>query len=145
MKGSGDALTNDQALSCGVGIMYFRILGPFDISVGNRIIELGSGRQRAILALLLLQRGHIVPMERVYEALGEEEAAGNGKGQVHTCVSALRRELRELGGDGLLSTSAAGYSINVPDESFDVADFERLVGRGNAVAADGRLADAVSD
>jgi DNA-binding SARP family transcriptional activator len=125
--------------------MYFRLLGAFDISVGNRIIELGSGRQRAILALLLLQRGQIVRMERVYEALWEDDPPATAKGQVHTCVSALRRELRELGGDGLLSTSAVGYFINVPDESFDVADFKRLVGRGNAVAADGRLADAVSD
>lgn len=125
--------------------MYFRLLGAFDISVGNRIIELGSGRQRAILALLLLQRGQIVRMERVYEALWEDDPPATAKGQVHTCVSALRRELRELGGDGLLSTSAVGYFINVPDESFDVADFERLAGRGKAVAADGRLEDAVSD
>ena len=125
--------------------MYFRLLGPFDISVGNRIVELGSGRQRAILALLLLQRGQIVRMERVYEALWEDDPPATAKGQVHTCVSALRRELRELCGDGLLSTSAVGYSINVPDESFDVADFKRLVGRGNAVAADGQLAEAVSD
>src|SRR5260370_12966000 len=100
MKGSGDALTNDQALSCGVGIMYFRILGPFDISVGNRIIELGSGRQRAILALLLLQRGQIVRMERVYEALWEDEPPATAKGQVHTCVSALRREVPGLRGGG---------------------------------------------
>lgn len=125
--------------------MYFRILGPFDISVGSKIIEFGSGRQRAILALLLLQRGQIVGMDRVYEALWEDDPPATAKGQVHTCVSALRRELRELGEDGLLSTSIAGYSINVPDESFDMADFERLASRGNAVAADGRLADAVRD
>src|SRR5271170_5585478 len=104
--------------------MYFRLLGAFDISVGNRIIELGSSRQRAILALLLLQRGQIVRMDRVYEALWEDDPPVTAKGQVHTCVSALRRELRELGGDGLLSTSTVGYFINVPDESFDVADFE---------------------
>jgi DNA-binding SARP family transcriptional activator len=145
MKGSGDALTNDQARDAELGFMYFRLLGPFDISVSDRIIELGSGRQRAILALLLLQRGQMVRTERVYEALWEDDPPATAKGQVHTCVSALRRELRELGGDGLLSTSTVGYSINVPDESFDVADFERLVGRGNAAAAAGRLADAVSD
>ena len=125
--------------------MYFRLLGACDISVGNRIIELGSGRQRSILALLLLQRGQIVRMERVYEALWDDDPPATAKGQVHTCVSALRRELRELGGDGLLSTSTAGYFIDVPNESFDVADFERLVGRGNAAAANGRLANAVGD
>lgn len=40
--------------------MYFLLPGPFDISVGSGIIEFGSGRQRAILALPLLQRGQIV-------------------------------------------------------------------------------------
>jgi DNA-binding SARP family transcriptional activator len=123
--------------------VYFRLLGPLDVCVGDRVIEFGSARQRAILALLLLRRGRIVPMDDIYEALWDGDPPATAKGQVHTCISALRRELRQLGADGLLRTSAAGYSIRIPDESLDVADFERLASSGSASAASGHLTDAV--
>lgn len=141
MRGIGCAL-NPPAHKQGSN-MYFRLLGPLDVHVGDRFIEFGSSRQRTILALLLLRRGRVVPMDRIYEALWDSDPPATAKGQVHTCISSLRRELRKLDFDGLFSTGTLGYSIKVPDESFDVADFERLAASGSACSAGGRLEDAV--
>jgi DNA-binding SARP family transcriptional activator len=35
----------------------FRILGPFEVCEGGRSLEIGAGKQRALLALLLLRAG----------------------------------------------------------------------------------------
>src|ERR1043166_9244432 len=70
--------------------MEFRILGPIQVSEGGRPLEVGAGKQRALLALLLLRAGEVVSTDRLIDALWEE----------HPPASALRRgRARARGGD----------------------------------------------
>jgi DNA-binding SARP family transcriptional activator/tetratricopeptide (TPR) repeat protein len=123
--------------------MDFRLLGPVDASIGGKSVEFSSGRQRKLLALLLFHQGQVVSLDRIIEALWDGEPPITAKGQVQTCVSGLRRQFRELGAGELISTAPTGYTINVPDRSLDVANFERLASDGTACAAEGRPEDAV--
>lgn len=125
--------------------MHFALLGPLEASIDGKDLTLGSNRQRVVLAMLLLHAGRVVPFDRIVDALWDEEPPATARGQVQTCVSALRKKLRDLGAGDLVSTSSAGYSINVSEGEVDVANFERLVERGRAAAAECRSQDAVRE
>ena len=49
--------------------MEIRILGPLEVSDDGRVVELGAGRQRALLALLALHAPEIVATDRLIEEL----------------------------------------------------------------------------
>lgn len=125
--------------------MRFSVLGPLDVVVGTKSLDLGSGRQRVVLTMLLLHSGRAVPLNRLVDALWDDNPPVTAKGQVQTCVSALRKQLKDLGADGLVSTGPAGYRIDVPEGSLDIANFESLAEQGRAAAAEQRTEDAVRD
>ena len=49
--------------------MEFRILGPLEVVADGRVLPLGRGRQRALLAILLLRPNQVVPTERLIDDL----------------------------------------------------------------------------
>jgi DNA-binding SARP family transcriptional activator len=48
--------------------MRFGILGPLELWDDGTEIQLGAGRQRALLALLLLHTDEVVPTDRLIDA-----------------------------------------------------------------------------
>src|SRR5579863_5779994 len=125
--------------------MRFALLGPLDVSIEEKHLELGSNRQRVVLAMLLLHDGRVVPFSRLVDALWDSEPPATATGQVQTCVSALRKQLRHLGAADLISTSSLGYCIELPDGALDITNFECLAERGRAAAAEQQPEDAVRD
>jgi DNA-binding SARP family transcriptional activator len=49
------------------GSVEFGILGPVEVSRSGRVVPLGGPRQRAVLALLLLEANRVVSMDRLAE------------------------------------------------------------------------------
>ena len=88
--------------------MEFRILGPLEVVEGDRVVALGSGKARALLAVLLLHANEVVPSERLIDELWGESAPATVAKSVQVYVSHLRRALRgggaENGADGRLVT-----------------------------------------
>ena len=105
-----------------------RILGPIDVRDGDRTIPLASGRQRALLALLILHANETVSTDRIVEELWGERSPQTAPKVVQNLVSQLRRAL----GDGLLVTDGPGYRLRLERGSLDVDRFEELLldGRG---------------
>ena len=58
-------------------------------------LEVGAGKQRALLALLLLSAGEVVSTDRLIDALWEERPPASALNSVHVYVSQLRKALRE--------------------------------------------------
>jgi DNA-binding SARP family transcriptional activator len=54
--------------------MQFRILGPLEVVDGDHAVALGGGRERAVLAVLLLHANAVVTRERLIEELWGESA-----------------------------------------------------------------------
>ena len=54
--------------------MEFRMLGPLEVLDGGREIAVGGGKQRALLAVLLLNANEVVPSERLIDELWGEAA-----------------------------------------------------------------------
>lgn len=103
--------------------MEFRILGPLEVRDGERTVELGAAKQRALLGVLLLHANELVSTPRLAEELWGEHPPATAEKLVQGYVHALRKRL----GPDVIVTQGPGYRIHVGDHEFDVVAFERLV------------------
>jgi YVTN family beta-propeller protein len=113
--------------------MEFRILGPLDVRDGERVVALGGGRQRALLALLLLHPNETLSSERLVDELWGERAPATAPKVIQNHVSTLRRVL----GDGRLVTRGSGYALLTESGELDAERFEGLVVEGRAALHSG--------
>ncbi len=104
----------------------FRILGPVEVFERGQPIEVGSGKQRALLVLLLLAGGEIVSTDRLIDALWGERPPASALNSIHVYVSQLRKAL----GNGYLQTRGRGYRLAFEPEQLDLGRFERLSAEG---------------
>ena len=123
----------------GLAKMDFRILGPLEVADNGRESAIAPGKQRALLAILLLHANEVVPSDRLIEELwGEQPPASAAKSlQVH--VSRLRRALegeRGNGADSVVITRGGGYLVRVEPGELDLERFERLLQEGSDALAE---------
>lgn len=84
----------------------FEVLGPLRALRGAAEVPLGPPRQRAVLAVLLLQEGRPMSFRALTEAVWGAEAPGQVRNLVQKYVSGLRRALAPPAADG--SAAAPG-------------------------------------
>ncbi|MGO1053517.1 BTAD domain-containing putative transcriptional regulator [Crossiella sp. CA198] len=104
----------------------FRLLGPLEVIIDGRPVEINASKHRIVLACLLLRAGRTVPVGDLVRELWPEGAGARAKATVQTYVSRLRRQL----GADLLHTEPAGYRLAVPPETLDVHRFRALLTEG---------------
>jgi DNA-binding SARP family transcriptional activator len=102
--------------------MEFRILGPLEVAENGRQVDLGGGKQRALLAILLLHANEVVSTDRLIDALWEEEPRETAQKALQVYVSQLRKAL----GRERLETRPPGYRLRVGEDELDLARFGRL-------------------
>nr|WP_225955092.1 BTAD domain-containing putative transcriptional regulator [Kibdelosporangium phytohabitans] len=103
-------------------------------------MPVGGPRQRALLAVLLLDAGRVVPVERLLDGLYGDQPPSGATAALQSQVSRLRRTLP----DGLIEFHPTGYRIAVDRESVDVHQFERLAEDGARALAHGDPARAAN-
>jgi DNA-binding SARP family transcriptional activator len=113
--------------------MEFRILGPLEVISDGRALELGGQKQRALLAMLLLDANRVVSRGWLIDALWEDTPPDTVKKVLQVYVSQLRRVL----GKERLQSRAPGYMLLVEPGELDLEAFERCHG-------DGRLQEALA-
>jgi DNA-binding SARP family transcriptional activator len=106
--------------------MEFRILGPLEVLAGGRALDLGGQKQRAVLAMLLLEANRVVATSRLIDAVWEDDPPETAAKAVQVYVSRLRKG---LGGDRL-ETRAPGYRLRVDDGELDADRVRRLADDG---------------
>src|SRR4051794_12028477 len=118
----------------GLTAMRYRILGPLEVSDGTGVVPLAQGRQRLLLAVLLVHANEAISNDRLIDALWGEEPPPTAARSLHNLVSSLRKSLP--GGD--LETRGHGYLLRVDDDQLDAAQFQTLAERGRAELTAGR-------
>jgi DNA-binding SARP family transcriptional activator len=116
----------------------FRLLGPLEVVRGGGPVALGGRRQRSALALLLLNAGRVVPVERLADDLYAGAAPATAVTQVQRQISDLRRLLPEA----RLETVSPGYVLRLDAGQLDLHRFERLVEQGGVELERGDAAGA---
>jgi DNA-binding SARP family transcriptional activator len=101
----------------------FRILGPLEVVRDGEPLDVGGPKQRALLALLLLDANRVVSADRIVEALWDGDPIETAAKAVQVYVSQLRRVL----GRERLETRPPGYLVNVSADELDLHRFEALV------------------
>jgi DNA-binding SARP family transcriptional activator len=118
--------------------MEFRVLGPLEAVQDGRFVELGPTKQKALLALLLLNPGRTVAVGRIVDELWGDDPPASARKAIQVYVSRLRKLLP----DGILQTRAPGYRLEVDHETVDLYGFERLRADAQVAREQGRSADA---
>jgi DNA-binding SARP family transcriptional activator len=114
--------------------LELRILGPLEVSDETGHVALGGPKQRGLLAILVLQAGHVVPTERLIDLLWGEEAPKTATASLQNAVGRLRRAL----GADVLVTHAPGYVLKVEPDQIDARRFERALSDARRLPAEER-------
>jgi len=117
----------------GDGTLEFRLLGPLEARLNDRLIALGGLRQRGLLALLLLRANEVVSRDRLIDELWRDHAPETAANALAALVARLRRVLPA----DVLVTRSGGYEAQVERNAIDVHRFERLLETGSRALAEG--------
>jgi len=120
--------------------LEYRLLGPLEVQAGGRLLDLGPAKQRALLALLLLNANRIVSTDRLIDDLWPTKTPGRPATAVQNYVSHLRKALAAPSGNRAvetLVTEPTGYSLQLDPSALDVSRFEQLVSEGRQALARG--------
>jgi predicted ATPase len=110
-----------------------RLLGPVEARANGSVLPLGGPRQRALLALLLLEPGRAVSADRLSEELWQGAPPPAAAKTLRSYLSRLRAAL----GRDAVEARAGGYALAVEPEQVDTCRFERLVREGREALARG--------
>jgi DNA-binding SARP family transcriptional activator len=116
--------------------MRFRMLGPLLVDDGASWSAIRAAQQRLVAALLLLEAGRTVPVERLVDELWGERPPPSAAATVRGYVMRLRRLLG--GGPGSpLVTRGRGYELVAEDGDIDARVFSGLVTSARQALAGG--------
>ena len=116
-------------------MLEFRILGPLEVWDGEKALQLGGQRQRAVLAVLAMHVGEVVPSERLITYLWGESPPPTAATSLQNAVSQLRKAL----GADVVETRTPGYALNAERDAVDARRFERLLSEARSADADHRI------
>jgi DNA-binding SARP family transcriptional activator len=126
------------------GALRFGVLGPLQVSANGADLPLGAAKQRAVLALLLINRNRTVPIDSLIDAAWEQQPPPEARGSLHAHISRLRRLVSSAGLDpaAVLVSAQPGYRLNVSDEACDLGRFAMEQKAGIEAVAAGRFEQA---
>ncbi|RKT20209.1 DNA-binding SARP family transcriptional activator [Streptomyces sp. 1114.5] len=112
-------------------VVDFRLLGSVAaVATDGRELPVGSAKRRSLLAMLLLNPGAPVTVDRLTETLWDEEPPRHARTVIHNHVSALRALLAHHDAPAVgveLVTDGGAYLLRVPELAVDTDRFEHLV------------------
>ncbi|BCO41082.1 hypothetical protein MINTM001_22210 [Mycobacterium paraintracellulare] len=114
------------------------VLGPLQVRRGGAAVGIPGAKPRAILTMLGLHDGSVVPADTLVELLWGEDPPRTADKALQTHISALRRTL----GDGFVLTQGAGWVL--ADSEVDASRYKTATRLGRAAAAAGDTSQAVA-
>jgi len=117
--------------------MEVLVLGPLEVRDGSDVHQVRR-RQGALLALLALEAGRIVPRSRLIDELWPDDPPASAAKALDVFLWRLRRAVPRL----TIVKTAGGYRLDLAAEAVDAWRFESLVERGRAALAAGDPATA---
>jgi YVTN family beta-propeller protein len=118
----------------------FRILGPLEVVEEGHSLPLAAGKQRALLAILLLRSNEVVSTDELIDGLWGERPPASAAKSIQIYVSQLRKVIA----NGALVTRPPGYVLRIEPGELDLHRFERLLEEGKHAFRAGEVAAAAA-
>ena len=116
--------------------MYYRILGPLEVSDGDRHVQMRGTKPRVLLCALLTAPNDVVSVDCIVDWLWPRKPPPSAGAIVQALVSRLRRVLEPdrppWTEARLLLRRPPGYLLRVEPDDVDALRFERMTADGNA-------------
>jgi DNA-binding SARP family transcriptional activator len=107
------------------------ILGAAEAESNGAAVDLGTRKQRALLAALAMHRGRPVPPDTIVDLLWGETPPAAVTATLQGYVARLRRALEPdrppRAPSEVLITQQSGYALLLPEDALDAATFEAAV------------------
>ncbi|GAA3163775.1 hypothetical protein GCM10010531_14800 [Blastococcus jejuensis] len=133
----------------GTSRLRINLLGQLTASSDGVPLDLGGPRQRAVLAVLLLAKGEIVPAERLAESVWPGPAPADTAGALQAYVSHLRRRLQPGSAartrSAVIVSEGRGYAVRLPRDAVDAWRFEQLLQEASTEADPARIAQLLAE
>ncbi len=123
--------------------LQFRLLGRVEALRDGVALDLGARKQRAVLALLLLNANRVLSSERLIEELWGDSPPETARAALQVYIAGLRKALGTDG--GRLRTSAPGYVLDVERGVLDLDRFAELRAKARASTGDEHKAALLHD
>src|SRR5215469_131153 len=132
----------------GEGRLRFAVLGAFRVERDGAEVDLGPRLQRTLLAILVVEAGHVVSVDRLLDLLWRDEPPAAAIASVQAYISQLRRVLEPgrapRAPARVLVTQDPGYVLRVADGQVDALRFQALARQAHNDLAAGRPAAAAA-
>jgi DNA-binding SARP family transcriptional activator/tetratricopeptide (TPR) repeat protein len=116
--------------------MDFSLLGPLVVRLDGIEIPVQRGKQRQLLAVLLLNAGRLVSLDDLVATLWDPVPPPSARQSLQNYVMRLRHTLGEAG-RARISTQPRGYLIRADPGELDVSRFDALLKAARSAARDG--------
>jgi DNA-binding SARP family transcriptional activator len=123
------------------GETEFCLLGPLLVRHDGVVVPVAPGKQRALLAALLLSAGQLVPTDDLAEVLWGPAPPPSARASLQNYVRRLRKSLAGAGLSRII-TQTGGYLISVEAGELDVDRFESSMAAARDAARAGSWAEA---
>ncbi|MBV7699748.1 BTAD domain-containing putative transcriptional regulator [Streptomyces sp. TRM70350] len=122
-----------------MGPVRYRILGTTQaVRPDGSVVPIGGARLRALLTVLALRAGRVVPAGLLVDEVWDGEPPADSAGALQALVGRLRRAL----GAEAIASAEGGYRLAAAPDDIDLHRFERLADEGARALADGDPAKA---
>src|SRR5439155_2748889 len=116
-----------------IAAMEFKVLGPLEVIGTRGVIKIGSGVQRAILAVLVLHVGEAVSTDHLIDEVWDDDPPPSAHHAIGVHVSRLRRAV----GVDCIESQPHGYRLRAEGSVIDLGRFETLIADASRALAGG--------
>ncbi|MET9224648.1 BTAD domain-containing putative transcriptional regulator [Lentzea sp. NPDC003310] len=117
-------------------------LGNLEVRAAGAPVVVGHARQKAVLAVLAIEAGRVVPPDRLIDRVWGGRAPARARSVLRTYVSQLRRALDATG--ATITWRDTGYLVDITPEHVDLHCFRGLLAEARD-SGDPRSALALAD
>ncbi|MFK3983258.1 AfsR/SARP family transcriptional regulator [Micromonospora sp. NPDC050397] len=142
--GNATGSAPDQPVGATPVQRWVRLLGPVEVVGPAGPALLVGARQRAVVGLLALKAGTVVPQWRLVDALWGQRPPRTAVKSLHSHIARVRSALTLCGLPDVLVTRDSGYALRLAPETVDAIRFEEYARRGREDLAAGEPARAVA-
>ncbi|MEV4311369.1 tetratricopeptide repeat protein [Actinocrispum sp. NPDC049592] len=115
--------------------MEFVLLGSVEGWAGEQRVDLGTVRQRCVLAALLASPGRPVPLDVLVDRVWGADPPVSVRNTLYSYIARLRRILTEHG--LALDKRTGGYQVAAPVHAVDLWQWDELLQQARTAVADG--------